>query len=147
MAYSEVGVADVAGLLRGIDGKPIGCCLLIGAGVSRSAGIGLAVDFVKTIKDRHAAAYERALRGCGEGCEPTYGDSMAALTRAQQTDLVRTAIKDAKINWSHLSIALLEANGFVDSILTTNFDPLAARACALFNNFPAIYDLAGLRYL
>ncbi len=29
--------------------------------------------------------------------------------------------------------------------ITTNFDPLASRACALFNRFPAIYDLAGIR--
>lgn len=31
--------------------------------------------------------------------------------------------------------------GCVDRILTTNFDPLIARACALFNQFPAVYDL------
>lgn len=30
--------------------------------------------------------------------------------------------------------------GYVDRILTTNFDPLIIRACALLNEFPAIYD-------
>jgi tetratricopeptide (TPR) repeat protein len=143
--HSVVDVSDVAGLLRSAEGKPIPCSLLIGAGVSRSAGIGLAADFVRTIKDRNAAAYRRAQRACGAGCEPSYSQSMAALTRAQQTDLVRTAIKNAKINWSHLGIVLLEGSGYIDSILTTNFDPLAARAFALFNSFPAIYDLAALR--
>ena len=32
--------------------------------------------------------------------------------------------------------------GFVDRILTTNFDPLIARAAAMAGIFPAIYDLA-----
>ena len=33
-------------------------------------------------------------------------------------------------------------HGQVDRILTTNFDPLVVRACALVGEFPAVYDLA-----
>jgi len=32
--------------------------------------------------------------------------------------------------------------GYVDRVLTTNFDPLIMRACSLVNLYPAIYDLA-----
>ncbi len=34
--------------------------------------------------------------------------------------------------------------GYVDRILTTNFDPLIAQGCAVFNEFPAVYDLTML---
>lgn len=145
MSYSEVGVVDVSELLLDISGAPLPCCLLIGAGVSKSAGIGLASDFVATIMKQHPAAYKRARASCPNGAAPDYGECMGMLTPAQQTALVRGAIERATVNWAHIGIALLEANGFIDSILTTNFDPLASRACALFNRFPAIYDLAGLR--
>ncbi len=39
-------------------------------------------------------------------------------------------------------MALLMRYGYVDRILTTNFDLLAVRACALICEFPAIYDFA-----
>jgi hypothetical protein len=35
--------------------------------------------------------------------------------------------------------------GFVDRVLTTNFDPLMMRACAMLNVYPAIYDMAVVR--
>ena len=47
-----------------------------------------------------------------------------------------------EINWAHIGLAQLIGHGHADRILTTNFDPLIARACALVNVFPAIYDLA-----
>ncbi|HJH30645.1 MAG TPA: hypothetical protein C5S50_00260, partial [Methanosarcinaceae archaeon] len=36
----------------------------------------------------------------------------------------------------------LRKEGYVDRVLTTNFDPLVVRACALLNEFPAVYDFA-----
>jgi hypothetical protein len=35
--------------------------------------------------------------------------------------------------------------GYVDRVLTTNFDPLVTRACALLNSYPAVYDMAVVR--
>jgi cytochrome c-type biogenesis protein CcmH/NrfG len=69
---------------------------------------------------------------------------MSTLENAQQVELISEYIKAAKINKAHIGIARLEKNEIIDTILTTNFDPLASRACALFNQFPAIYDLANL---
>nr|WP_281501146.1 SIR2 family protein [Erythrobacter sp. F6033] len=70
---------------------------------------------------------------------------MAALPPAKQVELIRADIDGAKINWAHIGIARLEKSEIINAILTTNFDPLASRACAIFHRFPAIYDLAGLR--
>ena len=40
------------------------------------------------------------------------------------------------------AIAQLIKHEFVDRVLTTNFDPLVVRACALVHEFPAVYDMA-----
>src|ERR1039458_7470156 len=50
-----------------------------------------------------------------------------------------------KINWAHLALAQLIDGGYIDRVLTTNFDPLVSRACALVNSFPAVYDFAASR--
>jgi tetratricopeptide (TPR) repeat protein len=145
MALAEATVGEVADLLRGAgDGSPR-LCLLIGAGVSVTAGIALASQFVEIIQQRYSNLYNRACRECPDGKSPSYAQCMAALPPATQVNLVREAIAKSKINWAHIGIARLERQGILDTILTTNFDPLASRACALFNRFPAVYDLAGIR--
>jgi Tfp pilus assembly protein PilF/putative intracellular protease/amidase len=144
MGRADWLVEDVAGLLRDQDGTIRKCCLLIGAGASRSAGVGISTDFVDLIQARHLTAFNRAKKQAVNG-KPTYGDCMSELTEGQQAELVREQVERARINWAHIGIARLEAAGYVDRILTTNFDPLASRACALFNRFPAVYDLAALR--
>jgi hypothetical protein len=53
----------------------------------------------------------------------------------------------ARINWAHIAIAQLIKHGYVDRVLTTNFDPLVVRACALIGAFPAVYDFAASQVL
>jgi NAD-dependent SIR2 family protein deacetylase len=53
---------------------------------------------------------------------------MAELSVGQQRDLIIEQVAKAKINWAHMAIAQLIRNGYVDRILTTNFDPLVLRA-------------------
>ena len=67
---------------------------------------------------------------------------MSELLLSERRDLIAEYVDKAKINWAHLCIALLVQAGFVDRVLTTNFDLLVVRACALLNEFPAIYDFA-----
>ena len=141
----ESSVAQIADLLSDISENEPKACLLIGAGVSYTAGIGLANDFIKRIKEDYPSIYASACRACPKGEEPSYAQCMAELPPATQVKLVRKDIDAARTNWAHIGIARLERAGIVDTILTPNFDPLASRACALFNRYPAIYDLAGLR--
>ena len=70
---------------------------------------------------------------------------MAQLARGDRHKLVCEYVDRAKINWAHISIAQLMRAGFVDRVLTTNFDPLVVRACALLNLYPAVYDMAVVR--
>lgn len=145
MALNEITVGEIADLLKGVADSERKACLLIGAGVSYSAGIGLTGDFVKRIAQEYPVIYNKACNNCNDGKAPSYAQCMAALPPAKQVELVRKDIDAAKINWAHVGIARMERGQIVDTILTPNFDPLASRACALFNRFPAIYDLAGLR--
>jgi hypothetical protein len=126
---------DVVGELRAGKNYSRPCSLLIGAGCSASAGIPTAAGFVELIKQEHPQAFARAT-------EKSYSHCMAALVSGLRRDLIVAQINAAKINWAHVAIAQLIANGYVDRVLTTNFDPLVARACALVGQFPAVYDFA-----
>jgi len=128
-------IDEVAETLQNAKARGRGCTLLIGAGCSVKAGIPIAAGFVQVIKDRYPRAYERA-------ATKTYPKCMSELLLSERRDLIAEYVDRAKINWAHLCIALLVQSGYVDRVLTTNFDLLAVRACALLNEFPAIYDFA-----
>ena len=108
---------------------------MIGAGCSFKAGIPTASGFVEIIRDRYKLAYQRAP-------EKTYPKCMAELLLSERRDLIAQYVDKAHVNWAHLCIALLIQAGYVDRVLTTNFDLLVARACAMIGVFPAIYDFA-----
>lgn len=131
----ERTIEDIAEAVRQQGAAPRRCSVLLGAGCSISAGIPSAADIVRHIKANFPAAYARA-------ASHDYPDCMAALDRGIRRDLIGAYIDQAKINWAHIALAQLIDAGYVDRVLTTNFDPLVARACALVNAFPAVYDFA-----
>jgi tetratricopeptide (TPR) repeat protein len=128
-------IDEVAETLQNAKARGRGCTLLIGAGCSVKAGIPIAAGVVEVIKERYPRAYQRAQ-------SKTYAKCMSELLLSERRDLIAEYVDKAKINWAHLCIALLVQSGFVDRVLTTNFDLLVVRACALLNEFPAIYDFA-----
>ncbi|MFO1157044.1 MAG: hypothetical protein U1E43_09855 [Rhodospirillales bacterium] len=136
---AEFTVEDVAyELQRRRERDGVRCALLIGAGCSYQAGIPLAQGFVDRIAQDYPREYARAP-------EKTYPACMAQLARSDRHKLVCEYVDKAKINWAHISIAQLMRRGFIDRVLTTNFDPLVVRACALLNLYPAVYDMAVVR--
>jgi NAD-dependent SIR2 family protein deacetylase len=141
MALQETTVGVIADLLKGNQDKALKPCLLIGAGLSISAGIKSSSHYVRHIKENFPNVYQQADNNCGVNIAPNYGQCMAALTPQLRSQLIRNDVESAKINWAHIAIARMVRDKIVDHILTTNFDPLASRACALFNHFPAIHDL------
>lgn len=111
------------------------CTLLIGAGCSVTAGIPTAQGFVDRIKRDYQHRWELAPT-------KTYAECMAQLEIGDRDRLIQRCIEGAKVNLAHLAIASLIRDGYVDRVLTTNFDPLVVQACALLNQFPAVYDCA-----
>ncbi|WP_309707800.1 hypothetical protein [Armatimonas sp.] len=111
--------------------------LVIGAGCSVSAGIPLAEEFVQRIEQEYPQAAQRAT-------ERSYDAYLHALSPLERRALVGKFVKKARVNPAHLAIAHLIKGGFVDRVLTTNFDPLLPRACALTGEFPSVYNLPQL---
>ena len=122
--------------LRNAKDRGRGCSLLIGAGCSATAKIPLAGEIVQELAKKYPTRYARVEK------KSSYPHCMAELAYDERSDLLAPYIDRAKINWAHVAIAQLTKAGYVTRILTTNFDPLIAKACATVGVFPAIYDLA-----
>ena len=132
-------LADVLETVKRAKDRDKACTLLIGAGCSVKAGIPTANQFVEIIREKYPRAYTRAP-------QKTYPHVMAELSVAERHDLISEYINNAKLNWAHLAIAQLFKHGYVDRVLTVNFDPLVMRACALVGVFPAVYDFAASQH-
>jgi Tfp pilus assembly protein PilF len=139
---------DIVEALRRSKGRDMGCTLLLGAGCSKTAGIPLAGGIVDDIRKNalYERVYQRALdRARRErnphAVEPSYGECMTEMEKGDQRALIRSYIDAARLNWAHAGIAALIKHGYVGRVLTTNFDPLVARACSVFNELPGVYDL------
>jgi hypothetical protein len=135
---SERYIDDVADQLKRNKKNGKSCALLVGAGCSKSAGIPLAGEFVEIIRKKFPRDHDRAEK-------KTYPYCMGELNAANRHELISHYIDAARINWAHIGIAQMIKGGYVDRVLTTNFDPLVMRACALAHRFPAVYDMAGAR--
>ena len=141
MASIERDIDDVLETVRKAQERDKKVCLLIGAGCSVKAGVPLASEFVDIIEKDWSAAYSRAR-------EPKqYPQCMAELSLSERRDLIGKHVDEARINWGHVAIAQLMKHGYVDRVLTTNFDPLVVRACAMVGHYPAVYDFAASQVL
>ncbi|WP_233198006.1 hypothetical protein [Bacillus mycoides] len=128
------GLEDVVSALRRAKDENINVNLLIGAGCSVTANIPAAQGMVDTIKNDYPGEFKRAKI-------KDYPNCMSKLTPSERKNLISQTVKNAKINWTHIAIAQLLKNGYINRILTPNFDNLVQRACALVGEFPGIYDL------
>lgn len=127
-------IEDIVETLKNAKSRGKKCSVLIGAGCSVTAGIPTAQGLVDIIKERYPRGYERA-------DSKTYPNCMNELSIDEQRSLIAEHVDKAKINWAHIALAQLMKAGYVDRVLTTNFDPLIMRACALVGLYPATYDL------
>ena len=116
----------------------------LGAGASVSGNIPLASDIVQQILSEHKD--NPFIQKLSEG-ERSYSKLLECLTPHQRNELLKTYIKKAKINVTHIYLAQLMMQGFADYVLTVNFDNLMLRALALYNEFPPTYDIAILNDL
>ncbi|MDA2461112.1 hypothetical protein PDN45_13170 [Bacillus cereus] len=125
---------DVVFALKKAKEDNINVNLLIGAGCSVTANIPAAQGMVDAIEKEFPGEFKRAEK-------KDYPNCMSKLTPSERRNLISRIVKDAKINWTHIAIAQLLKNGYINRILTLNFDNLVQRACSLVNEFPAIYDM------
>jgi hypothetical protein len=119
-----------------------GAIVLLGAGCSITAGIPsagkLVLEILESSKDNPDIK-----RICNQ--EPSYANLMECLNARERNAIFKRYVDQASINASHIYLAQLMKEGFVDYIVTVNFDNLAQRALALYNIFPPVYDISILR--
>ena len=135
MSYNVANIKIIAEQFRWAKNKGFSIAVLLGAGMSESAGIPLAKGMVKEVKKQ----FPLLAATCKKETYPAY---MSLLAPAQRRQLIGSFVDKAKINLAHLYLGALVKENYVDRILTTNFDPLVIRSLALFNIYPAIYDFA-----
>ncbi|MEM8559667.1 MAG: hypothetical protein AAGG50_17745 [Bacteroidota bacterium] len=131
----ELALEDIVATLRRAKDRDKKATLVVGAGCSKSAGIPLADEFCTIIEKEYEPEFKRAKTR-------DYQQLMGALVPSERRALLAKHIDQARINWAHMGIAKLIKEGYVDRVITPNFDPLIVQACALLNLFPAVYDLA-----
>lgn len=141
----EIRIEHLAYLLkqakRNNQPQPI---FFLGAGASRSGNIPLASEIIiQILNDYSENPFIQEL----PNEERTYAKLMDCLLPDQRDELLKKYIIEAKINVTHIYLAQLLKEGFVDYILTVNFDNLILRALALYNIFPSTYDMAILKDL
>lgn len=118
--------------------------VFLGAGASKTAGIPLASEIVKDILEQYK---ENPSVARIKDEDKTYAKLMECLLPDERNKLLKGYIDKAKINVTHICLAQLIIEGYVDYVLTVNFDNLMLRALALYNEFPPVYDMAVLKDL
>jgi tetratricopeptide (TPR) repeat protein len=119
-----------------------GGCLVLGAGASVSAGIPTAAGLVDLVRQRFPESYLLAQAATGVAA-PSSHTVLRHLSLGERDRLIGDALAGARLNWEHIIVAELMAQGYVGLVLTVNFDTLTVAACARANVSPAVYDLAG----
>jgi tetratricopeptide (TPR) repeat protein len=130
MAGSIEKIVD--GLKKDKSGRR-GCILLTGAGCSVSAGIPDAANWVELIKSGFPKTFSNTQ-------VKDYHTLVQALTPEERAQNFSKTLQSARVNWAHIAMAQLMKEDFIDRIMTTSFDSLTEKACALLDQFPAIYD-------
>ncbi|WP_064669347.1 SIR2 family protein, partial [Vibrio nigripulchritudo] len=116
------------------ENKPF--VLFTGAGCSKSAGIPLASELVAEINEKYALD----LKALSKKDRSDYGRCMSALTKDDRRELLQGYIQKAKINWAHIVQAILLEKGYIQRVLTFNFDNILSRSCGLLGLYPSTYD-------
>lgn len=134
--YKVVG--EIADYMRNQRALDTSTCILVGAGVSVSAGIPDAGSITDDLRERYPEVMKKAK-------SDSYFACMSLLPEGTRRQLIRTYIENCRVNKSYLALAALVKEGFVDRILTTNFDPLIEKALLLCGCTPTVYDFGSSR--
>ncbi|MFZ0332045.1 MAG: hypothetical protein WAL54_12695, partial [Acinetobacter bohemicus] len=133
-----------------------GAILLVGAGISVSAGIPPAQKLMKIAIENFPNYFTEEEQQFAQNDlnQLQYNDIMTKLSNVKRKELFKwfiegnkaKGIKKAKLNFAHIAIAELLKQGYFSRILTVNFDPLLIHACYMVGMypFPAIYDLGAM---
>ncbi len=141
----EKEIKHIAYRLKQLKDKNNKAIIFLGAGCSVSAGIPRASAIVMDVLEKHQLNPDVADKVGKDSIN--YAQLMGCLQPQERKELFAEYVSKANVNVSHIYLAHLLQNGYVDYIVTTNFDNLMLRALALHNIFPPVYDLSNLQDL
>jgi tetratricopeptide (TPR) repeat protein len=130
-------VKKIAAQLRLLQEKKRSSILFLGAGASQSAGIPLAGELGDLLLNK--PHYKELVADC---VNTEYATLMNELPHGIRKDFLNEFITNSKLNQTHLYAASLMKAGYIDIVVTVNFDPLMLRALSVLNIFPSVYDMA-----
>jgi hypothetical protein len=136
-------IEDIAYLIKQAkdkdENKPI---IFLGAGASASAGIPLVSEIIQDILELHKD--KPSIKRLTEEQKKDYYKLMSALSAQERRSLFYNYINDEKVklNVTHIYLAQMLKEGLIDYVLTSNFDDLMLKACAMFNFIPPVYDVS-----
>ena len=144
--FGALRVEPLVSLASSIQSGPGVFALLLGSGVSRSAGVPTGWDVTKILAQRVADAEDADT--CGDpvgwyrerfGDDPGYSDLVAQLAQSggDRVNLLKGLLEQPgrdratgtkQLSQAHSAVAELAAKGYVRVIVTTNFDRLLEQA-------------------
>jgi hypothetical protein len=134
--FSSADVSLVAERLKRARDRSHPAHFLIGAGCSITAGIPSAKDLIAKIHQDYPEHCSRL----ADDKRHAYGACMGLLSPDERRYLIQPYMRAAKINWGTIALAQFIGEGFVERVLTVNFDLVLENACALLGLQPAVYD-------
>lgn len=133
-------VQEVAQLLKQAKENKKPYVFFTGAGCSMKADVPTATKLIQEICEKFPIQVKNIDR---EKDKYNYGKYMSALDKDERRRLLKPHIIDNnKINWAHIALACLMQSGYIERVLTFNFDSILSRACNMLGLHPSIYDFA-----
>ena len=133
-------IREIARLMRDEKehGRPFS--FFTGSGCSKPAGIPTAPEIVAQLCSGLLGENIKSKFGSKTPAGKDYGDVMSILTPNQRKDYFTKILAGAKINIGHIALASMMKAGYVNRLLTFNFDSVFVRAASMLGLFPAVYD-------
>lgn len=133
-------VQEVAQLLKQAKENKKPYVFFTGAGCSVKADVPTATKLIQEICEKFPIQVKNL---DPDKDKYNYGKYMSALDKDERRRLLKPHIIDnKKINWAHIALACLMQSGYIERVLTFNFDSILSRACNMLGLHPSIYDFA-----
>ena len=133
-------VQETAQLLKQAKENKKPYVFFTGAGCSVKADVPSATGLIQEICEKFPIQVKNL---DPEKDKYNYGKYMSALDKDERRRLLKPHIIDnKKINWAHVALACLMQSGYIERVLTFNFDSILSRACNMLGLHPSIYDFA-----
>ena len=110
--------------------------IIIGAGCSVSCGIPLAAGIISIIAERYPNTYNQL----PEEHRDNYRKIMNLIPPSERRDLIIDITKDKPNSWGYIALARMIEAGYINRVLSLNFDTQLQKACSLIGIHPNVYD-------